>query len=73
MVHLSSNMAALLVTEVTAEHKDQGLPTYMVALNTQKVFDTGWHDLLFRKCFLEYHLDTFTVHTALLQCNPIQC
>ena len=46
---LSSTMAALLVTSVTAEHKDQGLATYMVALDTQKAFNTIWHDSLFRK------------------------
>ena len=72
---LSPIMAALLVTEVTAKHKDQGLPTYMAALDTQKLFNTIWYDSLFRKLFLEGHLDTvseFTVHTTLLQCNTIQ-
>ena len=37
---LSPTMAALLVTEVTAEHKDQGLTIYMMDLDTQKAFDT---------------------------------
>ena len=40
MEGLSPTMAALLLTEVTAEHKDQGLPTYMAALDIQKAFDT---------------------------------
>ena len=67
-------MATLLVTEVTVKNKDQGLPTYMYmgALDTQKGFDTIWHDSLFRKLFLEGHLDTFIVHTTLLQHNTIQ-
>ena len=43
----------------------------MAALDTQ-VFNTVWHDSLFRKRFLERHLDTFTVHTTLLQHNTIQ-
>ena len=68
---LSPSMAALLITEVTAEHRDQRLPTYLATLDTQKAFDTVWHASLFRKLFMEGHLDTFTIHTSLLQGNTV--
>ena len=69
---LSPAMAALLVTEVTAEHKDHNLPTYFATLDTRKAFDTVWHTSLFRKLFMEGHLDTFIIHTSLLQNNSVR-
>ena len=44
---LSPTTASMIVTEVTAEYKDQGLPTYRAALDTAKAFDTVWHSFLF--------------------------
>ena len=46
---------------------------YTMALDTQKAFNTVWYDSLFRKLFLEGHLDIFAVHyITLLQCNTIE-
>ena len=45
----SSNMAALLVTEVLAETKDRGQPLYITYLDASKAFDVTWHASVFTK------------------------
>ena len=38
---ISPTITALLVTKVTAEHKDKGLPTYIVALSTTELYSSA--------------------------------
>ena len=45
----SSNMAALLVTEVLAETTDRGQPLCITYLDASKAFDITWHASVFTK------------------------
>ena len=68
----SPTMAALLATEAQAENKDQGLPTYMASLDTQKAFDVVWQDSLAVRLLLSKPLDTWKAHTLLLEDTKLQ-
>ena len=68
----SPTMAALVATEVQAENKDLGKPTYMASLDTQKAFDVVWQDSLAIRLFTSKPVETWKAHMLLLENTNLQ-